>query len=214
MSTCDIHSTCYAVLSSGAAASTIRTDGVMNLYLAGMPNGTYGGGTVSGTAPTNSPVQVSGLALAGGQILKFAATGSTSDDPLNINQNWDPNGQPGGIRTNDSGYLNGMSQLTTQQAALVGVFLNDNPPTTGSTPPALSFVTQAEMDYTSISPQLKQPFFIGDGKTSGGAQQQIVVPAGATRLYLGVHDNINWANNSGYFMVTINGSAPKISFGK
>ena len=39
--------------------------------------------------------------------------GSAADDPVNINQNWTPDGQPGGIRTNDSGYLNGMSQLHT-----------------------------------------------------------------------------------------------------
>ena len=211
--TCDIHVTSIAVL-TGGVGNTSRIDGVMNLYLAGMPNGNYGGASVSGTAPTNSPAQVSGLSLSAGQVLKFASTGSTSDDPANINQNWTPDGQSGGYRTNDSGYLNGMAQLTAQQGSLVGVFLDDNAPNTGSTPPDLEFDSPAAMDYTSISPKLKQPFFIGDGKTSGGTQQQVVVPSGATRLFLGVHDNINWANNSGYFLVTINGTAAKISFAK
>ncbi len=67
------------------------------------------------------------------------------------------------------------------------------------------------MDYTSISPELKQVFFIGDGKRNDGTLQQIVVPAGATRFYLGMHDNINWANNSGYYFVTVNGTAATIS---
>ncbi len=207
---CDVTASSVAVLQTGSAISAIRVEGIMNPYLAGMPNGTYGGADVSGTAPVNSPVQATGFTVTPGAQLTFAATGSAADDPVNINQNWDPDGQPGGLRTNDSGYLNGMSQLTGQQASLTGVFLDNNAPTTGATPAALDFSTQAQRDYTSISPKLKQPFFIGDGKTSGGVQQKVVVPAGATRLYLGMHDNINWTNNSGYYMVTINGSAAKI----
>lgn len=214
ISTCDISATATTLLTGGGISQTPRVNGIMNVYLAGMPNGYYGGPTDSGVAPDNSPIQVTGLSLYAGQILNFSSTGSTADDPANINQNWTPDGQPGGYRTNDSGYLNGMSQLSTQQASLVGVFLDDNAPTTGSTPSALNMNTPAAIDYTSLSPQLKQPFFIGDGKTSGGAQQQIVVPSGATRLFLGVHDNINWANNSGYLLVTINGTTPKISFAK
>lgn len=212
-STCDVHVSSITVLSNGSSVQTTRVDGTMNVYLSGMPSGTYGGPTVSGTAPANSPSQVPGLSLTAGQILKFNASGSTADDPSNINQNWTPDGQPLGYRTNDSGYLNGMSQLFTQQGALVGVFLDDNPPTTGGTPPPLD-ITGAAMDFSTISPQLRQPFFIGDGKTSGGAAQQITVPSGATRLFLGVHDNINWSNNSGYFLVNINGAATKISFAK
>ena len=211
--TCDIHVSSITVLSTGSSTSTSRIDGIMNVYLAGMPDGLYGGPTVSGTAPANSPTQVAGLSLTAGQVLTFSATGSTADDPSNINQNWTPDGQPFGYRTNDSGYLNGMSQLFAQQGGLVGVFLDDNPPTTGGTPPSLD-MTGAAMDYSGISPQLRQPFFIGDGKNSGGTAQQITVPPGATRLFLGVHDNINWANNSGYFLVNINGSAAKISFAK
>jgi len=210
---CDVHVSSIAVLSNGSSTQTTRVDGIMNVYLAGMPAGFYGGPTVSGTAPANSPSQVPGLSLTAGQVLTFNASGSTADDPININQNWTPDGQPFGYRTNDSGYLNGMSQLFAQQGGLVGVFLDDNPPTTGGTPPSLD-MTGAAMDYSGISPQLRQPFFIGDGKNSGGTAQQITVPPGATRLFLGVHDNINWANNSGYFLVNINGSAAKISFAK
>lgn len=211
--TCDIHASAITVLTAGST-STFRVDGWMNPYLAGMPVGNYGGAAVSGTAPVNSPKALTAVTLTAGAILTFGVTGSAADDPVNINQNWNPDGEPGGIRTNDSGYLNGMSQLKTQQASLVGVFLDNNAPTVGATPPALDMSTSASMDYTSLSPALKQPFFIGDGKRSTGTLQQIVVPAGATRLFLGMHDNINWANNSGYYMVTVNGAAAKISFAK
>ncbi len=48
-------------------------------------------------------------------------------------------------------------------------------------------------------------FFIGDGRTGtgAGAAQSFVVPAGATRLFLGVSDGFGWFNNSGSFAVTI-----------
>ena len=46
-------------------------------------------------------------------------------------------------------------------------------------------------------------FFIGDGKTSSGALRRYLVPAKATRLYLGVMDGYEWNNNSGSFTVTV-----------
>jgi hypothetical protein len=70
--------------------------------------------------------------------------------------------------------------------------------------------TAASRDFTSFSPQLKQPFFIGDGRRSDGTVQTFTVPSGATRLYLGVHDNVNWNNNSGYFLVSMGATAATI----
>lgn len=212
-STKDVTVSATACLIASGAAMTSRSNGTMNPWLAGMPDGNYGGASVSGTAPQNSPAQVTGLTLTAGGILKFSVTGSCADDPVNVNANWTPDGEPGGARINQSGYLNGMSNLDTQQGALVGVFLDNFAPnfSPAPTPPDLTMKSQAAMDYTSLSPQLKQPFFIGDGKTSGGVQQQIVVPSGATRLFLGIHDNTNWANNSGYFLVTINGANANIA---
>jgi Flp pilus assembly protein TadG len=198
------------MLDGGTAATTLRVEGTMNLWLAGMPNGNYGGSTNTGTAPANSPRQVTGITLVPGSALTFNVVGSTADDPVNINQNWTPDGQPGGNRTNDTGYLHGMAQLNTQQASLIGVFLTDAAPNSSAAPASLYFSTDATRDYTSISPGLKQPFFIGDGRRSNGTQQQVIVPAGATRLFLGTHDNVNWANNSGHYMVSINGSKPKV----
>ena len=60
-----------------------------------------------------------------------------------------------------------------------------------------------------LSPALKQVFFIGDGLTGTGTgtTQTFVVPAGATRLFLGVSDGVGWFNNSGAFNATVSISA-------
>ena len=56
----------------------------------------------------------------------------------------------------------------------------------------------------SLSPQLQQPFFIGDGRTTDGAPQEFVVPDGATRLFLGAMDDNRWDTNAGDgFEVTV-----------
>jgi Flp pilus assembly protein TadG len=207
--TCNVNVSSIAMLTG---STPVRVPGFANPWLAGMPNGAYGGSTVSGTAPENSPIPVTSIPVTPGSTITFQVTGSCADDPININKAWSPDGcsDGTGIRTNDSGYLNGMSNLTTQQGSLAGVFLNNSAPNSGSPPANLDMSSAAAMDYDSISPALKQPFFIGDGKRSNGNQQSVVVPAGATRLFLGMHDNINWANNSGYLLVTFNGTgAPR-----
>ena len=70
----------------------------------------------------------------------------------------------------------------------------------------LDFSTQASQDYNSLSPKLKQPFFIGDGETSSGAVQGIVVPQGATRMFFGTMDGHEWSNNTGGYTATISQS--------
>jgi hypothetical protein len=60
-----------------------------------------------------------------------------------------------------------------------------------------------DVNYTSLSPLLKQVFFIGDGMTDGGQMQQVVIPAEATRLFLGTMDNHGWSNNIGALIVQV-----------
>lgn len=199
------------VVAMTTGSSPVRVSGKYNPWLAGMPDGAYGGATVSGTAPENAPIPVTSIPVTPGSTITFQVNGSCADDPVNINQAWSPDGAANGsgIRTNDSGYLSGMSNLKTQQGSLVGVFLTNSDPTVGSTPAMLDQSTAGAMNYVTLAPALKQPFFIGDGKNSAnGSQQSITVPAAATRLFLGVHDNINWDNNSGYFTVTFNSTGP------
>jgi hypothetical protein len=95
--------------------------------------------------------------------------------------------------------------------ALLGVFLSDERPDRGKTPRGLDF-SSGRGDFSHFSPQLKQVFFIGDGRTSSfigdgrtssGALRRYLVPAKATKLYLGTMDGFEWNNNSGSFTVTV-----------
>jgi len=78
-----------------------------------------------------------------------------------------------------------------------------------SAPANLDFGTQAARDYTNLSPDLKQVFFIGDCVTSSGLAQTVVVPAGATRLFLGPMDGFHWYDNVGAFTVIVT-SVPRL----
>jgi hypothetical protein len=57
--------------------------------------------------------------------------------------------------------------------------------------------------FTTLSPQLKQVFFIGRGPTAARETRRFVVPEGATRLYLGIMDAFEWNNNTGAFQVSV-----------
>jgi len=61
----------------------------------------------------------------------------------------------------------------------------------------LDFGTVESRNYLLLSPMLKQVFFVGDGRTTEGEQQKVVIPEGATRLYLGTMDSWQWTNNIG-----------------
>lgn len=80
---------------------------------------------------------------------------------------------------------------------LVGVFLGPEPPSPQA-PPILDFNTIGT-NFTILSPELQQTFFIGDGFTSGGTEQTFIVPAGATRLFLGIADAQGFTGNPGFY---------------
>jgi len=87
--------------------------------------------------------------------------------------------------------------------AMNAVFLGSNLPDTGTAPTPLDFSTAASRDYSSVSPLVKQPFYVGTGQTTSSTQQMIVVPNGATRLFFGMMDNQEWSNNTGGYNATV-----------
>lgn len=92
----------------------------------------------------------------------------------------------------------GISGYLGPQGPLTGVFLTNAIPSSG--PPAtLNFSTPALRDFASLSPAIGQVFYIGDGKTSGGAFQQFIAPAGATRLFLAIPDGFGFAGAPGAY---------------
>jgi Flp pilus assembly protein TadG len=107
-----------------------------------------------------------------------------------------------------AGYLpsnsaNGMSNTRAPIGAVMAVFLSDAAPNASAAPPNLDFGNPASRDYASIKPQLKQVFFIGDGKRDNGESQSIVVPPGATRVFFGMMDAWQWNDNNGNFKANL-----------
>ena len=82
---------------------------------------------------------------------------------------------------------------------LAGVFLDDSEPVVP--PPARLMFNDQIIAFHSISPLLRQTFFVGDGLsgTGCGDLQQFYVPATATRLYLGFLDAPQWLGLPGAY---------------
>jgi hypothetical protein len=104
-----------------------------------------------------------------------------------------------------TGSEHGISNLNTPINSMVGVFLDDKVPDTedAKIPPGKDYSTQTARDYTTVSPELRQTFYVGNGETSTSVQQTIVVPPNATRLFLGTMDGHEWSNNVGGYNATI-----------
>ena len=188
----------------------VTVEGFRNPYLAGMPFGTAC--CFGDSAPAQSPVGA--IAVAGGQVLTFSATGAVTNGSAGTTDGPDggefftsqQTGEPGTVSNN------GIARMNAPVNALVGVFLDNNPPNTSGAPAGLDFSPSPPglgRGFATLGPALKQPFFIGDGLTGTGtgAVQQFTVPAGATRLFLGTVDGIEWNNNTGGFDVTVNGAS-------
>lgn len=85
--------------------------------------------------------------------------------------------------------LDGISGYLGPQGPLAGVFLDAGVPSGGPAPATLDFTPAGlGIDFLSLSPLLRQVFYIGDGITAGGDFQEFIAPAGATRLFLGIPD--------------------------
>jgi len=208
-----------------ATASTFSPPASGNLWLSGMPAGTLtknfrnDNSTVWDYAGTSElmrqsplPLQLSSMNLSEGDALSFegltgtasyvaGATNSADGDSgfvVSIGQT-----RPNSVPTNN---LNGIANVRAPIGAVMAVFLNDDSPTSGSTPSCLDFASASQRNYSSISPQLKQVFFVGDGKKSDGTVQKIIVPPGATRVCIGMMDAWQWNDNIGNFSFKVYGS--------
>jgi hypothetical protein len=110
-----------------------------------------------------------------------------------------PDGDSGLMQAHGVEY--GIAGFNAPIDSLVAVFLDFSQP--DLTPPPTDFMYQPAA--TTVSPELKQLFFVGDGLTGtgSGTVQQFIVSAGATRLFLGTVDGYGWYNNVGSFDVVV-----------
>lgn len=186
-------------LVAGAQAATV-VPGTSNPKLAGMPDGTEA--SVGDTAPAQSPVLFTGFSIAPGSWLQFTGVSGVVDNCGDGVVGGCSYAGPDGTGAYSNGEENGISGLTAPLNSLVGVFLGATAPDATAAPGSLWF-DSTNADFTTLSPVLKQVFFIGDGLTGTGTVQRFLVPEGATRLFLATHDGYGWYNNSGSFTVTV-----------
>ena len=104
---------------------------------------------------------------------------------------YSPWGSSPSTNINSAGGISGLKH--SKNTFLAGVFLTDSPPTSAP-PQVLDF--SGNVDFLSLSPLLQQTFSIGDGRTSSGELQRFEVPAGATRLFLGMVDGYDLATDT------------------
>jgi hypothetical protein len=177
---------------------TVNVPGTANPWLAGMPDGTIAGNGYD-VAPDQSPVQIQGIPSAG-VVFTFSVTGGVSNDgsPLRA-----ADGNAEYVVSRHPGAENGIADLKAPIDALVGVFLDDTTPGDFTAPAGLDFGSATNRDFIALSPGLRQPFFIGTGKTSAGVIRTFAAPAGATRLFLGAMDSWEWCDNRGSFTVSV-----------
>jgi len=126
----------------------------------------------------------------GGTILSITAVGEWGHGPGLLSG---PDGYAGFDPTQQQYIDLGISPVNGAQLnALLGVFLTDAAPVAFSAPPGLIYGVS---DMTS--PLLHQTFVIGSNL------ENITIPGGATRLFLGLNNGYEWANNVGSVDVTV-----------
>jgi len=160
--------------------------------------------------PYSSPVKIGFNVRPGATIMITNTSGIVSYDH-DTSAFVDPTGNSGTTWICDNyraaalgGSEHGISDATMPIGSLNAVFTGSSAPDSIATPPpSLDFSTAAARNYTVLSPQNQQAFYVGTGKTSSNQQQEIVVPAGATYLFMGVMDAWEWNNNTGTFSCTV-----------
>lgn len=187
--------------------SVLRVPSRAQLMLAGAPDG-FSWGDMGDVSPLHSPPVV---AVTAGQTLRIRASGVLNM----INGANFPFGPDGWFYTNGNAHFagpwRGISGYRGPVAALIGVFTG-NTLNANATPIDLDFRGGGTRALQTVRPLLQQQFLIGSGLTPDGDAKSFVVPAGATRLYLGIAGST--AQSNGEFYVTVSpdvATAPKIS---
>jgi uncharacterized repeat protein (TIGR01451 family) len=150
-----------------------------------------------------------GCASTEGCIVLNNGTGNNSNDP---------DGVGAAPATSSNTGTSSISGITAPGAGyLVGVFVPAGGPA-GTAPTALDFTSSGlGTSFTSLSPQLDQVFFIGDGLTGNGTgtQQTFNIPTGAGQLWLGITDALgyngppgSYGDNLGLYTVGFTVNAP------
>ena len=172
-------------IAAGGEVVTHSVDARSNPWYSGMAAPPVGSG---------QPPRKMVLTVYPGQILRLVSTGGVQDSAPEAAMG--PDGDLAKMSTHAL-TRNGMSNITAPETSVIAAFLGPDAPNLTAAPPNLNFSTAAARDYVSISPQLKQIFFTGNGQRSNGDYQTIVVPLGATRCFVGVMEGSGYDSNLG-----------------
>lgn len=174
--------------------------GYSDVYLAGQPDGTVLAPDPSGSdsVPRNAPPRI---AVKPGMVVSITASGATSNTTDEPTSTTTPDGVAGNGMVLGGAHYAISSMDGFPLSSLIGVFVGAGVPT--GVPPA----RLTGPSFTSLNPQLRQVFFIGNGvgdAAGQGGQLLFTAPAGAKYLCLGSSDNggTNY-NNKGSFLVTV-----------
>lgn len=180
---------CLCMLAVGLAAplsaGVITVDSMSNIWGAGHASAP---GTSGGTLPPVISFEAGTL-----QVVIDSVTGSVDCDGARLDcapapADGNPNTFPlTGTNFSANGGLSGIKYIG-RTMFLIGVFLDGAEPA-GTAPATLDYSVTSPLALT-VSPLLRQLFFIGDGLGTGGANQHFMVPTGATRLFLGFADGV------------------------
>ena len=195
----------WTLIGVASPAAAVPVPGNANIFGAGhaVPPAPAGGG--GGTLPTQAP-----LVIVGGAEIRFpSVTGLVNEGSGPVYENsW--NGPDGTVGASDYNSVGGIAGLEMPvRMPLVGVFLDDSEPTDPA-PPQLNFLGAGGTDFATLSPGLRQVFFIGNGRTGQDSLQTFIAPPSATRLFLGIADADShhgdpgfYGDNQGAFEVTV-----------
>ena len=196
---------------AGTMTLNVTVDGKSNIFSAGQAD-SFGEGLLptalgfsAGAGNVFTFPDVTGLVSFGGSNLTVSADGSDAGSgTTDIASSAELYPGLSGIvyGKGDPDFLDtetypGLGYVPGKTMFLMGVFLGDGLPE--ATPERLDFTAEPwgmGTDFTSLSPELGQTFFVGDGYTSLGDLQQFVAPDGATRIFLGFGDALQFGHPS------------------
>lgn len=196
---------------SAAAVYTVTVDGPDAIFLAGRTDVSIPAANLpwttgthlirhGGPTPEEAQEQIPpSIPVSGGDVVRVLnpAVGGVNF----FNGFGPPFFGPGGngASGSDLSSLDGISGYKGPQGPLTGVFLDGSIPSSGPAPATLDFSVAGALDFTTLSPLLRQIFYIGDGVTSGAILQEFVAPAGATRLFFGIPDGFGFVGLPGAY---------------
>ena len=147
-----------------------------------------------------APVQVS---LGGDTVFNITATGLTNCCSSTPNTFAEGSNFLIGSGDTDIFAANGVSGIFVEnrQMFLAGVFVDSTNLPSGSPSADNLFFEVSDLSFTSLSADLNQSFFIGDGLTGigTGSLQEFVAPTGADTLLLGFVDGAGFIGAPGFY---------------